>query len=105
MSAPASGAETVLAQLMRQAAERGADIVTLRAIAEEAGEQAAARALARAGLSDEAARADLAELRGLLAAWRDARRGAMRAFFAWIGRAAVALLLAAMAVRIGWDRP
>jgi len=93
----------VLAQLMRQAAEAGADLVTLRAIAEEAGEQAATRALARAGLSDEAARADMAELRELLAAWRDARRGAWRAVFAWIGRAVVAVLLAAIAMRLGWE--
>lgn len=99
MSAPPTG---VLAQLMRQAAQDGADLVTLRAVAEEAGEQAATRALARAGLSDEAARADLAELRGLLAAWRDAKRGAWAAVFAWIGRAAVAVLLAGIAVRLGW---
>ncbi|WP_151990244.1 hypothetical protein [Sphingomonas aurantiaca] len=37
----------MLAQLMRQGAERGVDLVTLRAIAEEAGELGAARALAR----------------------------------------------------------
>jgi hypothetical protein len=95
----------VLAQLMAQAAERGADLVTLRAIAEEAGEQAASRALARAGLSDEAARADMAEMRELLSAWRDAKRGVARAVFAWIGRAVVALLLAGIAVRLGWDWP
>ena len=53
----------VLAQLMAQGAERGADLVTLRAIAEEAGELGATRALARLGLSDERARGDVAELR------------------------------------------
>ncbi len=60
----------VLAQLMRQGAERGVDLVTLRAIVEEAGELGAARALARVALSDERAREDVAELRELLAAWR-----------------------------------
>jgi len=93
----------ILAQLMRQAAEDGADLVTLRAIAEEAGEHAAGRALARAGLSDEAARADMAELRALLVAWRDAKREAWRAVFAWIGRGVVAVVLAGIAVRLGWE--
>ena len=68
----------VLAQLMRQAGERGADLVTLRAIAEEAGELGATRALTRAGLADEGAKGDLAELRELLGAWRDAKRSAWK---------------------------
>lgn len=41
----------VLAQLIGQAADKGADLVTLRAIAEEAGELGATRALKRLGLS------------------------------------------------------
>lgn len=36
----------VLAQLLAQGRQEGADLATLRAIAEEAGEQAATRALA-----------------------------------------------------------
>ena len=92
----------VLAQLMAQGAERGADLVTLRAIAEEAGELGATRALARLGLSDERARGDVAELRELLAAWRDAKKSAFKAAFAWAGRMGAALLLVGLAVKLGF---
>lgn len=92
----------VLAQLMRQAVEGRADLVTLRAIAEEAGELGATRALTRAGLADEKARGDLAELRELLAAWRDAKRSAWQAVAGWVTRLLGALLLAGLAVRLGF---
>ncbi len=46
----------VLAQLMAQTAEGGADLVALRAIAEEAGELGARWALSRLGLEDVALR-------------------------------------------------
>ena len=45
----------VLAQLLAQGAGEGADLATLRAIVEEAGELAASRAMARLGLDDAAA--------------------------------------------------
>ncbi|MBC3940774.1 MULTISPECIES: DUF6127 family protein [Sphingomonas] len=92
----------VLAQLMRQGAERGVDLVTLRAIVEEAGELGAARALARVALSDERAREDVAELRELLAAWRDAKRSVWKAVVGWIARLAMALMLAGLAVKLGF---
>ncbi len=92
----------VLAQLMRQGAERGVDLVTLRAIVEEAGELGAARALARVALSDERAREDVAELRELLAAWRDAKRSVWKAVVGWIVRLAMALMLAGLAVKLGF---
>jgi hypothetical protein len=92
----------VLAQLMRQGAERGVDLVTLRAIVEEAGELGAARALARVALSDERAREDVAELRELLAAWRDAKRSVWKAVVGWIARLAIALMLAGLAVKLGF---
>ena len=88
----------VLAQLMAQAAERGAELVTLRAIAEEAGELGATRALTRLGLADERAARDMAELRELLAAWRDAKRSAWKSVFGWL----CALLLAVLAVKLGF---
>ena len=78
MSGPAQDTG-VLAQLMAQAAREGADLATMRGIAEEAGELSAMRALTRLGLSNEAARGDLAELRELLGAWRDAKRSAWKA--------------------------
>jgi hypothetical protein len=96
------GKDMVLAQLMGQAAEGGADLQTLRAIVEEAGELGATRAMARIGLSDAAAQGDLQELRELLAAWRDAKRSAVRAVLAWVVRMAFALLLVGIAVKSGW---
>ncbi len=88
----------VLAQLMKQGAERGADLVTLRAIAEEAGELGATRALTRLGLADERAERDVAELRELLGAWRDAKRSAWKAIIGW----ACAAVLAALALKLGF---
>lgn len=88
----------VLAQLIAQGAEQGADLPTLRAIAEEAGELGATRALTRLGLADDDATRDVAELRALLTAWRDARRSAWKAFAGWFA----ALLLALLAVKLGF---
>lgn len=89
---------SVLAQLLAQGAQGGADMATLRAIAEEAGELGATRALTRLGLSDEAASRDVAELRALLVAWRDAKRSAWKAFAGWVA----ALFLAVLAVKLGF---
>ena len=94
----------VLAQLMAQGSGEGADLTTLRAIAEEAGELGAARALARLGLDDAAAAKDMAELRELLAAWRDAKRSVWKAALGWLVRIAGALLLTGIAAKLGfWD--
>ncbi len=41
------------------------------------------------------------ELRELLQAWRDAKRSAVRAVLSWIVRVGLALLLLAMALRLG----
>ncbi|WP_426254979.1 DUF6127 family protein [Sphingomonas sp. DC2300-3] len=101
MSGPAQDTG-VLAQLMAQAAREGADLATMRGIAEEAGELSAMRALTRLGLSDEAARGDLAELRELLGAWRDAKRSAWKAVAGWCVRLAGALLLTGLAVKLGF---
>ena len=93
---------TVLAQLMAQGSDGGADLPTLRAIAEEAGELGASRALTRLGLADEAAHGDLAELRELLRAWRDAKRSALRAALGWVVRMVLALVLIGIAVKTGF---
>ena len=84
---------SMLTQLMLQADARGADLVTLRAIIEEASELGAARALARLGLADENAAKDMAELRVLLGAWRDAKSSAMKAVIGWVARGCLALLV------------
>ena len=94
----------VLAQLMAQGTSEGADLTTLRAIAEEAGELAAGRAMARLGLDDPAAAKDMAELRELLGAWRDAKRSVWKAALGWVVRIAGALLLTGLAAKFGfWD--
>ena len=91
----------MLAQLMAQAESRGADLVTLRALIEEASELGAGRALARLGLADEDAHKDMAELRQLLGAWRDAKSSAVKAAIGWAVRGCLALLLIALAVKFG----
>jgi hypothetical protein len=97
--------EDMLAGLVAQAAQangldRG-DLVTLRAVIEEASELGAARVLARMGLDDAGAQDDLSELRQLLQAWRDAKASAWKAAIEWIVRGALALLLFGIAFRLG----
>jgi AcrR family transcriptional regulator len=91
----------MLASLISQAAEEGADLVTLRAVIEEASEVGAQRVLAHIGLDDETAQSDLSELRQLLRAWRDAKSAAWRETVNWIVRGMLALLLVGIAVRMG----
>ena len=93
---------SVLAQLLGQAAERGADLATLRAIAEEAGELGATRALTRLGLADAGASRDVAELRELLGTWRQAKRSAWKAAWAWVAKLFGAGVLAGLAVKLGF---
>jgi hypothetical protein len=96
--------EDLLAGLIAQLSSDGADLVSLRAVVEEASELGAERVMARMGLDDAGARADLSELRQLLQAWRDAKAGAWKAAVGWIARGVFALLLIGIAVRLGvWD--
>jgi Family of unknown function (DUF6127) len=90
----------MLTQLTAQAEGRGADLVTLRALIEEASELGARRALSRLGLDDETAPKDMAELRELLVAWRDAKSSARKAAIGWIVRMGLALLLIGLAVKL-----
>ncbi|HZU62734.1 MAG TPA: DUF6127 family protein [Novosphingobium sp.] len=91
--------EDMLARLIAQGVEQGSDLVTLRALVEEASELGAGRMLARMGLGDARASDDMSELRQLLAAWREARRGAWRVLGEWLMRAVLALLLVLIAFR------
>ena len=93
--------EDMLARLIAQATHEGGDLVTLRAMVEEASEVGAERALHRLGLSDESAQDDIDELRELLQAWRDAKASAWKAAVAWVVRGLFALLLIGIAVRLG----
>ncbi len=93
---------SMLTQLMLQADARGADLVTLRAMIEEASELGAARALARLGLADEDAAKDMAELRVLLGAWRDAKSSAIKAVIGWVVRGCLALLVIGIIVELNF---
>jgi hypothetical protein len=91
----------MLAGLMAQAAQDSGDLVTLRAIVEEASELGAHRMLASLGLDDPRAPQDMSELRELLRAWRDAKASARNAVLRWIARGLCALLLLGLTVRLG----
>jgi len=91
----------MLVGLLAQAAAQGSDLVTLRAVVEEASEVGARRMLARVGLDDETAPGDVGELRELLQAWRDAKSTAQAAVVGWVVRGVLALLLLGLAVRLG----
>lgn len=93
--------DDMLARLIAQESAAGGDLVTLRAIVEEASELGAKRALGRIGLSDTEAREDLDELRDLLSLWRDTKKGAWKAAIEWLVRGMLALLLVGIAVRLG----
>lgn len=96
--------EDMLASLMAQARNDGAELLTLRAIVEETSVLATDRILERLRLGDAGAENDLVELRELLRAWRDAKTSAWKALVDWIIRGVLALLLIGIAVRLGaWD--
>ena len=90
----------VLARLMAQSEAKGVDLITLRALVEEASQAGAARALGALGLDDPRARRDMDELRELLSAWRDAKRSARQAVVSWAVRVCLVLLLIGLAVRL-----
>lgn len=92
----------MLARLIAQAEDEGAELVTVRALAEEASELGAERVLERLGLADPQAHIDIGELRQLLGAWRDAKASARNATIAWIVRVLLAVLLMGLAVRLGF---
>jgi hypothetical protein len=96
--------EDMLARLIAQAEDQGCEMVTLRAIVEEASDLGAVRVLERMGLADATAHEDLQELRELLRAWRDAKASAWRAVVEWLVRLALAGLLFSIAWRHGfWE--
>ena len=93
--------DAVMARLMAQAEGRGVDLVTLRALVEEASQSGATRALGALGLDDRQARRDMDDLRELLSAWRDAKRSARQAVVTWVVRILLAALLIGIAVKTG----
>jgi len=93
--------EEMLARLIAQEAAQGGDLVTLRAIIEEASELGSTRALAGIGLDGPGAEADIHDLRELLAAWRDAKASVLRAVIDWSMRLALAGLMVLILWRAG----
>lgn len=91
----------MLARLVSQAEGDGGDLVMIRALVEEASDLGAGRALERLGLADRGAEKDVAELRELLRAWRDAKTSAWKAVIGWTVRGVLALVLIGMAVKLG----
>lgn len=97
--------DTMLASLLSQAEADGVSRTTLRGVIEEAAELGARRALASLGLEDEEAGKDMRELRGLLGAWRDAKKSAVQAVAGWFVRLVLALVVVGIAVKTGlWER-
>jgi hypothetical protein len=98
----------MLTRLIAQASAEGHDLVTIRAMVEEASDIGAARALTRLGLADEGASGDIAALREVLSAWRDAKASAWKSLLKWIMqwamRGAFALFMLLIALKLGqWD--
>ena len=94
----------VMARLMAQAEGQGADLVTMRALIEEASELGAERALNVLGLNDATAGRDMTELRELLQAWRDCKKTAWKEIVTWAIRILLALLVLGMSIRMGlWE--
>ncbi len=91
----------ILTQLSAQTEFKSMDMLSLRALIEEAAQEGADRALTRLGLADDKAPQDMAELRELLSAWRDAKRSARKAAIGWAVRMTLALLLIGLAVKLG----
>lgn len=66
----------------------------LDALVERAAEEGSKKALHAIGLHDEEAAADVRDLRGLLDAWREAKKTAMRTAVSFMIKAALVAMLA-----------
>jgi hypothetical protein len=64
----------------------------IEALIERAAEKGAQKALHNLGLSDDGAQQDVAELRGLLEAWREVKGTALRTATGWLTVAVLSLL-------------
>lgn len=93
--------DEMLARLVAQAETDGGELITLRAIVEEASDRGAARALEKLGLADEAAHGDVRELRQLLSSWREVKDSAARALLGLLAKGLLALIMIGLAVRLG----
>lgn len=80
---------------------RATSVKSMEQMARDAAEQGARLALAQLGLDDEHAAKDMAELRELLGAWRDAKKSAVKSVIGWVTRWGLALLVVGMAAKLG----
>lgn len=94
-------ADDLLVRLVGEAGDEGHDIARLLTLVEEASASGSRRAIEGLGLSDEAARRDLDELRELLRSWRDAKSSMFKGLVQWVFRVIVALVLMALAAKFG----
>jgi hypothetical protein len=93
--------DAMLAGLIAQARDEGVDLVTLRALVEEASELGATRALTRIGLSDAGAGRDIGELRALLKAWRETKASVRMTLVAWTVKWVLAMVVLGLGLKLG----
>ncbi len=89
-----------LAHVCEQLLQHGAEPMAVRALIEEASDLGAMRALARIGLHDADAGADIHDVRALLEAWRTAKSSAWKALVSWCVKLTVAGLLLGLALHL-----
>ncbi len=77
----------------------------LKVLLAEAAEEGARRALASVGLHDEDAGVDVKELRGLLDAWRETKKTALKTTVSTATKILLGLLLFGMAVKLKFWSP
>lgn len=92
---------SLLAGLLAHAERQGVDLLTLKALVEEASQLGAARALQSIGLHDCNANTDISELREFLRLWRDTKRSARNAIINWLAKLFIAALAMGLALKFG----
>ena len=92
----------MLARMIGQAEARAADCRPCAPSPRRRARRARGGRWRGSGSSDEAAGKDMAELRELLRAWRDAKRSAWKAAVGWVVRMVLALVLVGLAVKLGF---
>ncbi|MGL5838235.1 MAG: DUF6127 family protein [Sphingorhabdus sp.] len=73
----------------------------LAELIEQASQTGARQALSQLGLADDSAAKDMADLRELLAAWRDAKKSVRTAAIEWLVRGGLALFAIAATIKLG----
>lgn len=90
----------LMTALVQELHEDGVPMATVLALVEEASEIGAVKALRACGLHDDKAGDDVKELRGLLEAWRLARRTAWSTTIKWFTTLLIVLVMAGLSVKL-----